>query len=321
MHIGKKPTQLLALTALVLFVALFFWFFPQNTYYEPPTGLYVLGPDFFEDDYSNANGIAVQNNVVVENGYVRPTGAGGSEIDPNGPLGTGLIALWHFNGNANDSKGSLNGTLIGSTVCNVSGKFGQACSLDDTGGEIAFGQTNFGEGLSAMTFSVWFKNTQTGGFPTGNGFIALKSSNVFQMQWDTDTKLYFGAYNSGGQSAFASSNVGFNDTTNWHHLAGVYSGSNVLLYLDGVLQNAQGSITGNTFTSGNGFDIGLGWKGLLDEIGVWNRALSSQEIQSLYTAGGGISGNFESININPTGNLYSLGVDWNETGAGTSLEV
>src|SRR3989338_6209226 len=110
MPVSKKASFLLfwAVTAIATGV---FLFLTQNTAIpSTPTGLYVLGPDFFEDDYSNANGIAVQNNIVVENGYVRPTGAGGSEIDPNGPLGTGLIALWHLNGNANDSKGVLNGT-------------------------------------------------------------------------------------------------------------------------------------------------------------------------------------------------------------------
>src|SRR3989338_9064743 len=120
MPVQKKASFLIFWAATALATGLLL-FLTQNTQIPPtPTGLYVLGLDFFEDDYSNANGIAVQNNVVVENGYVRPSGGGGPEIDPHGPFGTGLIALWHLNGNANDSKGTNNGTLIGTTACNAS---------------------------------------------------------------------------------------------------------------------------------------------------------------------------------------------------------
>src|SRR3989344_2941453 len=133
MLVQKKASFLLFWVVTALAVGLFLFLIQDTQVPSTPTGLYVLGPDFFEDDYSNANGIATQNNIVVENGYVRPTGAGGSEIDPQGPLGTGLKALWHLNGNANDSSGNgYNGSLLGGVVCSATGKFNQACSFDGT---------------------------------------------------------------------------------------------------------------------------------------------------------------------------------------------
>src|SRR3989344_7841539 len=136
---APNKTSFLLFWAVTALATGLFLFLTQNTQVpSTPTGLYVLGPDFFEDDYSNANGIAVQNNIVVENGYVRPMGAGGTEIDPQGPLGTGLKALWHLNGNANDSSGNgYNGSLLGNTICTASGKLNQACSFDGNGDSIS----------------------------------------------------------------------------------------------------------------------------------------------------------------------------------------
>jgi hypothetical protein len=79
----------------------------------------------------------------------------------------------------------------------------------------------------------------------------------------------------------------------WHHLVGVYTGFQLQMFLDGVLQK---SITTAVVPAGNNRDIELGrswgggsptryFNGLLDEVSYYDRALSAAEVLGLYNAG------------------------------------
>jgi hypothetical protein len=72
---------------------------------------------------------------------------------------------------------------------------------------------------------------------------------------------------------------------NWHHIAGTYDGSRMVLYVDGVpLATAErsGAIATNDvdLTLGNRPDAARGFDGDLDEVGIWNRALTAAEINA-----------------------------------------
>ncbi|HXG46339.1 MAG TPA: lamin tail domain-containing protein [Methylomirabilota bacterium] len=80
----------------------------------------------------------------------------------------------------------------------------------------------------------------------------------------------------------------------WHHVVVVGDGSNLRIYLDGVLAGTGGSGTANYGSSGNNFNIGGGgifdatgnfFNGQIDEVVVYHRALTAGEVQRLYQAG------------------------------------
>jgi len=80
----------------------------------------------------------------------------------------------------------------------------------------------------------------------------------------------------------------------WYHIVGVYDGSNIIFYRNGVPLNqtpATGTISANTGFQYNliGFDTSRGassaFSGLIDEVRVYNRALSTEEIKRLYKIG------------------------------------
>ncbi|MCP4000570.1 MAG: PKD domain-containing protein [Gammaproteobacteria bacterium] len=85
-------------------------------------------------------------------------------------------------------------------------------------------------------------------------------------------------------------------TNQWHHLAGVYDGSEVKFYVDGVLQAstaATGAITyhpsnamiiGGEASSGTGVATNASFFGKLDEVRLWDKALSISEITSRMNA-------------------------------------
>ena len=87
------------------------------------------------------------------------------------------------------------------------------------------------------------------------------------------------------------SNATINDN-NWHHVAQVHSGTTTTFYIDG---SASGGGTQSNFAE-NTHPVEIGsartdsndlWDGLIDEIRIYNRALSASEISTNYKAGKG----------------------------------
>ena len=91
-------------------------------------------------------------------------------------------------------------------------------------------------------------------------------------------------------------NLGFSYlNNNWHNLAFTYDGSQNIrtIYIDGIMQDAishnilSNDIINTPVRIGNWLDLG-GWQpgpagASLDDIGIWNTALSSSQVSSLYT--------------------------------------
>lgn len=229
------------------------------------------------------------DNGVSETGYP----AGNANMASNS-------GLWHLNessGNIMDSSGNGNdGTNSGANY-GVAGQFNTALFFNGTG-DIIHGPPSddiTGNNLQTITFSAWIKHTDTG----DNGYIASLKRSA-----SPSTLISLDAGNGGaGNLGFLTRNNantnhswinhsgGYNDGE-WHHLVGVVDGLSRQLYIDGVLRNSdsQGmqSVTGNTaeFTIG-GFHDGwnLYFDGTIDEVAIWNRALSGPEITDLYRRG------------------------------------
>ncbi|MBI2598312.1 MAG: LamG domain-containing protein, partial [Candidatus Diapherotrites archaeon] len=297
------------------------------------TGLaFTIGSNFFTDDYGDATGISVQNNVTVSGGTVSPAGAtGGGEIDPNS---SGLLALWHLNGDTIDSKGTNNGTLCqgfpciagSGPNCSVVGKFNQACSFDNTDDYILFGDPSYLEGKSAFSVAAWVKTNSSDALTTDVIINAVGGGNdLFSLERATNESINFIVYeditNLKKQATFF---PGIRDTA-WHHIVGVFNGVEVAVYIDGVKGTTTAPYSGLTQQAQtNPLRIGYTgtptWDGIIDEVAIWSRALSDSEIASLATAQS-ISASFESIAITPPSQIYSLTPSWTESGSGVSLEV
>ena len=78
----------------------------------------------------------------------------------------------------------------------------------------------------------------------------------------------------------------------WYHIVAVYNGTDTKVYINGTL-SSSGTASANTFYPSGGLDL-LGWSvypigatATMDEVAIWNRSLSAEEIASLYDAGVG----------------------------------
>ena len=215
---------------------------------------------------------------------------------PNYVPANGLVGWWPFNGNANDESGNgNNGTVNGATMTtDRNGNVNQAYSFDGND----FIQTPNQNLSGSVSFSGWYKmsNFNT---PHNDMFYVSNQSptnDIFSTNICFGFRSYQGQY--GHSTYFSSPLTGYYPTNNlpttnvWHHIACVVeNGSYVKMYLDNVLIYSNTNVITNSsqlslplLFGGAGTTSYYYYLGQLDDIGIWNRALTDCEIQNLYTS-------------------------------------
>ncbi len=204
----------------------------------------------------------------------------------SGSLLSGLVGYWPFNGadvtdkiydrSGNNNNGYVGGGAATSSMKTI-GKVGQALSFNGANGYIATGYTIPAQSsATSFTWSSWAKlnpgNTCCRvllGFRTGATWVKLTPAS-FEY--------------SGGIITYAI------PTGSWVHLAVVKDGSSFTYYANGAVVGTasnSSSVISNTFYIGE--DPGTPSDGVLsgslDEVRVYNRALSASEVKQLYLAG------------------------------------
>ena len=214
----------------------------------------------------------------------------------------GLVGWWPFNGNANDESGNgNNGTVNGSSLS--SDRFGNSSSSALFGSNTSqYISANIGL-QDTLTFSFWYKcDIQSKYYPTfvdyGNtSGVAINNRYIMHMAGDEPTWIntFSGrAYNQTNLGGIGVQDTALTANVQWHQMVNVYvPNDSVYLYVDGVRIGADFlgavSITSGTLFFGRDITDNAGacnacgrYDGLLDDIGIWNRALTQQEITDLY---------------------------------------
>jgi chitinase len=217
-------------------------------------------------------------------------------IAPNYVSTTGLVAWWPFTGNANDSSGyGLNGVVSGATL--TTDRFGianKAYSFNGTSSKITTAIISRLNLVNNRTVSVWVKSTDSssdagiiGNLSNGhNGYqILLKSTGKIAAMEDNWSVGANNPPTNGWDYANSTNSNYLNDNT-WHHVISVRKNDTTSLYIDGVLQNNILTTLIPNFNTSSiiiGATNGTGqfFKGVIDEIGIWNRALTPLEITKL----------------------------------------
>ncbi|MGE3840785.1 MAG: LamG domain-containing protein [Vicinamibacterales bacterium] len=233
----------------------------------------------------------------------------GPAADPQpAALPGGLVAWFPAEGNYLDVVGNHDGSPLGG-VTFAPGKVGQAFSFNGLNGEVVLNHTaalDFGPGDS-FTLSAWVKPTVPGldpAPPLGNSsgtivsltyfctaeLITLPISNTGEVFLQVRDNLgVFAAGTVGSPGSIANGQ--------WRHVVGVrdVGTDQVRLYVDGVLVNSQTDPSTGTFTRASSFvtqpdrigSVGAPcvskrfYRGLIDDVQIYNRALTDAEILSL----------------------------------------
>jgi len=218
----------------------------------------------------------------------------------------GLVSYWTFDSDdiegttAKDVVGDNDGTVEGAEV--VEGKVGQALKFDGIDDHVVVPHSDdlslVGGGLSIV---AWINPSA----PAGHQAIVTKGSrNEYFFKLHGSAKVEFGMPGVGGMRT---ETVLSADT--WYHVAATSDGVTAKLYIDGVQDGEDG---GGWGLDTNETDVHIGgWAGvdgnqflgIIDEVAIYNRSLSSDEMLQNYATG------LITTTVEPVG---KLGLTWGE---------
>jgi hypothetical protein len=213
------------------------------------------------------------------------TGLGQSCVAPP----TGLIAWWPGNGNFLSFAGAPPLEPHGG-VSFVPGESGQAFDLDGSSGYLQWPSPNsLPLGNQPRTLALWFRTPQQLSQNTESALIQYgneSSGNMFGLitSGNAPGRLYFFgySYDLAGTTALL--------PNTWYFGAVTFDGTTLRLYVNGQEENSMNASGLNTQLNASGLTVGYRnagtrWTGQLDEVAIWNRALTAAEVQAIYTAG------------------------------------
>ncbi len=213
-------------------------------------------------------------------------------ITPVDPGKTSLVGFWTFDGNANDTSGKgNNGTVTAGTAQWVPGMVNQALQFNGGPMYVDCGNSASLKLTDAVTITAWIKMD----FTAGDRKIAGNQDGVaggYKFGLYTNNRVEFEVRTAANAATLNRASAGGTALQQgvWYHVAGVYSkGQFIRTYVFGNLDRELAT-TAVLGSSAGTFKIGRGesattyfWLGALDDVQVYNKALSLEEL--LWLAG------------------------------------
>jgi len=216
----------------------------------------------------------------------------------------GLVGYWPFNGNANDESGNgIHGTNNGASLTND--RTGNASSAYEFFGsnwiECAYNPI-LNVGTGSFTISCWA--TKVGGntfqhFVTRNEITSYPNATAsYALRYEVSGVVMYSSGNPSLSNGSIATSALLN-LSNWNYFVGVYNSVNatISIYVNGVLSiSAPIASNPQSYNNNGGLFFGVEHPtvslpsgpnfltGKLDDIGIWNRALTDCEIQNLYSS-------------------------------------
>lgn len=216
-------------------------------------------------------------------------------------LETNLVSYWKFeetSGARVDSHGS-NDLTDNNTVTSATGIIGNGADFELSNSEYLSITDASQSGLDFagdFSISLWLKIESLAA-----SYVLMKGNTSASQKWyglflEVDGELTF-AVDNGTTAYLADTDAGGGNLIidTWYHVVGIRSGSNISLYVNNVLQQTT-SATSDDLSNANSLYFGARntgsldryFDGIQDEIGVWTRALSAEEVSALYNSGSGL---------------------------------
>ena len=210
----------------------------------------------------------------------------------------GLVGYWPFDGNANDYSGNNNnGVVKGATL--ITGRTGIASTAYNFNGNDNTIEVSHNTILNldtAFSINLWVKlpASQVNNPASYVSKYSLSQKSGFVFPYINEGVSGFGlnlttengtTENAAGQGQYLTSQIA--NKTSWHQFTAVFSNGNYKLYVDGFIVKTNSGL-GNTLVNntnnlifGNSTGYNQFAKGGLDEVGIWNRSLTENEIIAL----------------------------------------
>jgi hypothetical protein len=207
----------------------------------------------------------------------------------------GLVDWWQAEGNARDKAGHNHGVLRGDADF-AGGEFGRAFNFNGNGQYVEIPRSASLNPDSQLTIEFWMKADPNNPM---NSYEGLVTSDFYGIEIANGVSFYLSSNH--GASWAITSHASLTPGV-WHHIAGTFDGAKLRLYVDGQLWGSPLPHTGkkispmlaNSFVAigsedgRTGFPDCIGsryFNGLIDEVCIYNRALSEDEIATIYNSG------------------------------------
>jgi alpha-tubulin suppressor-like RCC1 family protein len=256
------------------------------------------------------------------------------------PAPSGLVSWWPADGSAADIASTNSGVLEGGAIATAPGMDGSAFGFDGTNGYVQV-PDSLSLRPANLTIECWVKfaslnSAGSGGSPAGAQYIVFKqnsSSGSFEgfdlskTRSGSSDYFTFIVSSASGQSASARSTTAIS-TGVWYHIAGVRASSSIQLYVNGALERQQNVSFPQDYgnyplyfgTSGQpSYEHKL--SGSLDEVSLYNRALSATEISAIYAAGSAGKCKAPNITVQPQSQSIVAGSNATLSVSATGLGV
>ena len=256
------------------------------------------------DQSGNGHTGAMTNGAVLASSDAPINAGGDSQYCEAQPAG--LVGWWKGEGDVSDTIGGINGTFQGGSGY-VGGKVGEGFLFDGT--RWVQIPSNPNQDPAQITLGGWIKPTFAGrpaqgsdadiitskiGGGGGYALTAIMDPTATFSQapgpLPLATPVFYLALSNGSHQIFGS--YPMPDDGNYHYVAATYDGATMYLYLDGV--EVANRVTAGTLVPATGTDFFIGRvnstdsrlsRASIDEVTLFDRALSAAEIQSIYAAG------------------------------------
>jgi tetratricopeptide (TPR) repeat protein len=268
--------------------------FPWSTLGTKPSAGKKIGLDIHvnDDDDGGDRDSKLTWRGKEDNAWQTPSAFGTAEL-------AGLIGWWKLDETSgrdvadSSGNGNIGKILNGEPKWQTSGgKIGGALLFDGKGDYVHIANESNFDFAGEVTVAAWIKVNQ---FDKEWQAIVTKGDSSWRLQRHQDTGAIEFACTGlqvPGGSPYGGlyGNKAVNDGK-WHHIAGVYDGEKMYIYIDKIVdvsQPASGAIATNdqpVFIGENAEMTGRFWNGLIDDVRVYNYALSEGQITALYNEG------------------------------------
>lgn len=267
---------------------------------ETMTGTDPLNPDTDSDGLNDSEELTVGTDPFDPDtdGDTVPDGIDDDPLSGGTGIEFGLVSYWPLDADLMDAADENHGTAEGGVIPFETGKFDNAISLDGTLNVIITGgeESEFDFTGGSMTVSVWC--TAAAIDTNWQCLIAKGEGNgwrVHRRGGDVPEEFSW----TGGVGDTPAHGVPImigSDPETWHHVVGVTDGATGIesLYIDNVeVATKPGAVLedrANRMRIGDNPDaLGRGWNGKIDDVAIWARALSVDEIAEIWADGDGAS--------------------------------
>jgi hypothetical protein len=203
------------------------------------------------------------------------------------PPPSGLVAAYGFNEGSGaavgDASGKGNSGTAANTTWSATGKYGKALSFNGTNSIVSIPNAASLQLTSGMTLEAWANPSALGTTWRTLLFKQKTGGMNYALYANNNLGKPNGQADIGGEkNVVGTAGLALNA---WSHVAATYDGSALKLYVNGSLV-ATTAVSGPINTSNGALTIGGNtvwnewFKGLIDEVRVYNRSLSQSEIQT-----------------------------------------